>query len=1203
MNDHGRRAGAGDAPAESGRDGLFDRAAVGLLYLDANGRVRAANARLADWLGCAPEDLEGQSLAECVPEDARKALRDALARAGAGEVTLDLELAAPGDRGVAPMACTVVLAPDPDGWLATVQRREPGDSAARVYEQTFTANTAPKLLIDPEDGAIVDANPAAEAFYGYSVARLKAMHIHEINTLSAAEVRAEMARAAREERRFFRFRHRVCGGDVRDVEVYSGPVVLDGRRYLYSIIHDVSETRRYERELEFYGVAFGRLPVGVYRNTPGPEGRFVRLNPAMVELFEAATETELRSTPVRELYRDPAERTALSRDLAAYGRVVGREVDLKTLRGRPFRARISAYRTEDADGQCVFDGVIEDITELRAAEAFQTRLLASLAEGVFGLDRYGRYTFLNPAACRLLGFERELDALGQESHSTNHHVLADGTPYPPEACPIYRVLETGRPLEAWDDHFVRTDGSLFPVSVFAAPTFDVSGRVDGAVVSFQDQTARREREAHLLKATGHLPGAIYQYRLYPDGRHEFPFVSEGAQRVYGVSPDLIQEDADAAFARVDPDDLPRIQASIEESARTMGPWQVRYRVRHPLRGTLWVEGRATPEAPRPDGSIVWHGVMIDISEQVAMEDALRARGEELAAAQRIAHMGSWVWDIAADRTHWSDEVYRLFSLRKEDQEANYAGFLQAVHPDDRDRVAATVEASLESGEYDIHFRIVRPDGRERVVHARGSTQHDAGGKPCRMMGTVQDVTERHALEENLRRLVGILESTPDVVAMHGPAGNMLFLNGAGRRLFGLPLSSGEPWDPEGGWNSRDLPAETGSLETAIRRFHPPWAADQILQEAAPVAMRDGVWEGETAILDAQGREVPVSQVIVVRRDGHGDVRQISTILRDISQRKAVEEALRESEQRFRQLAGSVNEVFWLQDADSILYVNPAYERVWGYSREHLLRDPAAMLEAVHPEDRVRVESVFLAQPLWNARTDETFRIRRPDGEQRWVRVHRYPVTDPEGHVTRVAGTAVDITELKTTQMELERNQAELERQAFYDRLTGVANRRYFESLLDRELRRAERYGQAFSLVMFDLDHFKAVNDTYGHATGDVVLQDVTRVAGERLRASDVLGRWGGEEFMVLLPGDDAEAGARVAESIRARVAEYAFPEVGRVTISLGVAAFTFGEPRSDLLRRVDEALYRAKREGRNRVAIADPPAGSVVRTGDEPDGA
>ncbi|WP_018174798.1 MULTISPECIES: PAS domain S-box protein [unclassified Thioalkalivibrio] len=1159
--------------------------AVGLARLDAAGAICTVNARLAEWLECSPADLQGSALVDCIAPEQRPSLADALQRSATSEVTLSVDMLAPAAPEGASLSCTLTLVPDDDGRVVTVQRRPGGDSAAQVYEQTFTANTAPKLLINPADGRIVDANPAAVSFYGYSADTLKGMYIHDINTLSAEDVRVEMQRAKNEERRFFRFRHRIHGGEIREVEVYSGPVVLDGTTYLYSIIHDVSEARRYERELEFYGGVFRRLPVGVYRNTPGPEGRFVWLNPAMVALFEAESEAQLRATPVQVLYRDPDAREAFSRDLEMHGRVVGRELDLQTLRGRAFRARVTAYRTQDEDGQPVFDGVIEDVTEVRAAEAFQNRLLASLAEGVFGLDRYGRYTFLNPAACRLLGFKSEAEALGRDAHSTNHHSLVGGEPYPKEACPILRVLETGQSDEPWDDSFVRADGSHFPVSVFAAPTFDVAGRVDGVVVSFQDQTARAEREVQLNKATAHLPGAIYQYHLYPDGRQAFTFVSDGVRRVFGLSPGLVQDSADAAFATVHADDLPRIQASMEDSARSLEPWRARFRVRHPLRGTIWVEGRSTPEA-RAGGVIVWHGVMIDITEQVAMEDALRERGEELAAAQRIAHMGSWVWDIREDRTRWSDEVYRIFGLRRGEQEANYAGFLQAVHPEDRREVAKTVEAALESGEYDIHFRALRPDGQERVVHVRGAVECDDNGKPRRLMGTVQDVTERRALEENQRRLVGILEHTPDVVAMHGPSGDMKFLNSAGRRLFGLPPMTGEPWTPENGWNTWGLPPETRSIESAVQRFQPPWAAERILKEAAPIAMRDGVWEGETAILDGQGREIPASQVIIVRRDDQGEIRQVSTILRDLSQRKAVEEALRESEARFRQLAGSVNEVFWLQDEDGILYVNPAFERIWGQSRDLLYRDPRSMLEAVHPEDRERVERRFLDNPLSAAHVEDNFRLRRADGSERWLHVHRYQVLDEDGRVSRVAGTAVDITDLKQVELELQRANAELKRQAYYDRLTGVANRHYFETLLNRELARADRYGAPFALVMLDLDHFKRVNDTFGHAAGDVVLQEVTRVIAERLRDADVLGRWGGEEFMVLLPGAQEADAARVAETMRARVEGHDFPEAGRVTISLGVAAFCAGEPRTGLLRRVDEALYRAKGEGRNRVAVA-----------------
>lgn len=539
---------------------------------------------------------------------------------------------------------------------------------------------------------------------------------------------------------------------------------------------------------------------------------------------------------------------------------------------------------------------------------------------MFGLDREGRYTFLNPAACRLLGFASEAEALGLNSHEASHHTRLDGTRYPEEECPIYWVLTTGESLAAWHDHFWRTDGTSMPVRVYAAPVQDPGGAVDGVVVSFQDLGLHAERERRLTRAASELPGAIYMFRRYPDGRMAFPLFTEGVQRVFGMTPDEARDHPEAVFDRVHGGDWVRLEASIEESAHALSPWQLRFRVCHPVRGTLWVEGRSTPEA-RDDGTIVWYGVLVDISDQVR-----------------------------------------------------------------------------------------------------------------------------------------------------------------------------------------------------------------------------------------------------------------------------VEESLRESETRFRQLAASVNEVFWLRDDSAILYVNPAYERIWGRSQEELYRDPAAMLEAVYPEDREQVEALFLAGGLKQRDSDTTFRILRPDGELRWIHAHCYPVEDSEGRDTRVAGTAVDVTDLKQTQLELERSNAELEREALYDRLTGVSNRRYFEDVLEREMRRVDRHGRSFVLVMFDLDHFKQVNDTFGHNVGDEVLKGVTDRVASRLRDSDVLGRWGGEEFMVLLPATDATSGAEVAETLRARVAETPFPEAGAVTISLGVAEYRGDEPRKELVRRADEALYRAKGAGRNRVEV-DPGTG------------
>ncbi|SDH69253.1 sensor domain-containing diguanylate cyclase [Roseospirillum parvum] len=158
----------------------------------------------------------------------------------------------------------------------------------------------------------------------------------------------------------------------------------------------------------------------------------------------------------------------------------------------------------------------------------------------------------------------------------------------------------------------------------------------------------------------------------------------------------------------------------------------------------------------------------------------------------------------------------------------------------------------------------------------------------------------------------------------------------------------------------------------------------------------------------------------------------------------------------------------------------------------------------------------------------------------------------------------------------------LEHQATHDPLTGLFNRQHAQRVIDGEIRRAQRLVHPASLVMIDVDHFKRVNDRFGHPAGDQVLQEVAARLAERLRETDMLARWGGEEFLILLPGTDRDGARRLAETLRQAVGGAPFGEVGRVTLSLGVSALRPGESVSAWLSRVDVALYEAKHAGRDR---------------------
>ena len=184
-----------------------------------------------------------------------------------------------------------------------------------------------------------------------------------------------------------------------------------------------------------------------------------------------------------------------------------------------------------------------------------------------------------------------------------------------------------------------------------------------------------------------------------------------------------------------------------------------------------------------------------------------------------------------------------------------------------------------------------------------------------------------------------------------------------------------------------------------------------------------------------------------------------------------------------------------------------------------------------------------------------------------------------GYVSRLR------TQISDSHRELRRAFDKIEQQAVRDELTGAYNRRFLMETLLRERSRAERSGTPFSVCLFDLDHFKAINDTWGHAAGDKVLEGLAELAPRGLRAVDVFGRFGGEEFLLILPATDRDGAVVCAQRVRQRLESRAFTELGgrSATVTAGIATYRRGEEPAALLARADEALYQGKAQGRNCV--------------------
>jgi diguanylate cyclase (GGDEF)-like protein/PAS domain S-box-containing protein len=201
-----------------------------------------------------------------------------------------------------------------------------------------------------------------------------------------------------------------------------------------------------------------------------------------------------------------------------------------------------------------------------------------------------------------------------------------------------------------------------------------------------------------------------------------------------------------------------------------------------------------------------------------------------------------------------------------------------------------------------------------------------------------------------------------------------------------------------------------------------------------------------------------------------------------------------------------------------------------------------------------------------------------NGKTQWLEWRKRAIFNEHGQVLKYQVVGVDITERKLAEEKIHFF-------ATTDSLTGIFNRREFTRLLENEMERAQRYDTPLSLIMYDLDSFKWVNDTFGHDAGDNVLRAVTDLVRENIRIVDLAGRWGGDEFMLLMPQSDLNAAMSVAEKLREAIAGHSFEKIDGITASFGVTIFVHQDDSNSLLKRVDDSLYQAKKNGKNRVEV------------------
>ncbi len=670
--------------------------------------------------------------------------------------------------------------------------------------------------------------------------------------------------------------------------------------------------------------------------------------------------------------------------------------------------------------------------------------------------------------------------------------------------------------------------------------------------------ARNERR--LQKLVAQVPGMIFQYRLFPDGHRYFPYTSPNITEIYGLTPEEVMEDSSPVLTLIHPDDRDRVWNEITESALRLTPWICTYRVQLADGTVRWLEGHANPE-PEADGATLWHGYIHDITDRHSTQQALKDSEERLRLAVQAVQDGLWEWRITEDRIIWDRRCYDMLGYPDQSFTLDFSKLAEMIHPLDRDRHKAKMRMALQDGQsYRNEFRVRTALNGWLWVEARGEVVVTGmDGSALKMMGTLSDISQR-VTQAQLRRV--LLDQSAAVIFLATPDRKISLANARAIELFGP--RSGESLV---GQSMEVLHADAHSFD-AFARFY-------------SILRQDGSVRLEHRLKDGQG-QVHWFELHGTLLDPEAPDGSVIWTMFDVDDRHRAETALLNARKRLTAIIDHFPGGVLVEDGAmrEVVVANNALCQLmdWGTAPIDLIGRP---VNDIATNDATQ----------WLTADASAAHDRKLVGQEhvlsngRVLEVDRIPLLLGMEHMG-VLWVIRDITERKS-------RETALQMLATTDTLTGLPNRRAFMARMDEELNAIRRGEiQPSTVIMLDLDHFKRVNDTYGHKVGDQVLQHMAKCAQTALRRKDMAGRLGGEEFAVLLSETNGTGAAALAERLREALASSpAHTDAGEITFtaSLGIAIL---DPTSinaqECLAQADQALYEAKHQGRNRVCLYSP---------------
>jgi diguanylate cyclase len=621
-----------------------------------------------------------------------------------------------------------------------------------------------------------------------------------------------------------------------------------------------------------------------------------------------------------------------------------------------------------------------------------------------------------------------------------------------------------------------------------------------------------------------------------------------------------------------PEELPHTRHLLREHFDGRSEvYTAEVRLRHRDGHWVWVEDRGRLITRTADGRSEWvFGIQIDITERKRRDEALRRSEALLNRTGEVGGVGGWELDLHSRVLTWSAQTRRIHGV-PDDYEPDPDAAIGFFAPEAQAMMRGAVEAAVEAGRrWDVEVPLIQAGGQRIQVRSVGHAECDESGRAVRVLGAFQDVTDsaeqRRALQAAHQRMALAADSGGIAVWDIDLASQRLNVDSWMVRLYELP--PGRAYVPADLWALRvhpeDLAAVTQAVETALAR-----------QRALETEFR--------IVCPQQGlRHMRVAARIT--RDEHGRALAMVGVSWDVSTLRQLSADLAQQHEMLRVTLQSIGEAVITTDAAGLIkWLNPAAERITGWPSSEAQGRP--LLQVFHIVNEKTREpatdpvAACLAKGGSAVAAHHTLLIAR-DGGEYGIQESAAPIRNPRGEVLGVVLVFHDVSEQR-------RHSGEMTYRATHDALTGLVNRAEFDARLLRALRHAQEEGSHHALLCIDLDHFKPVNDACGHAAGDRLLQQVSKMLGEAVRGRDTLARLGGDEFGIILEHCGIDQALRVAQKICDRMDQFRFAHEERrfrIGTSIGLVPLDKRWSSTAVLQQAaDSACYAAKEAGRNRV--------------------